>query len=127
MNYLVEQLRNRLFAFDDKTIEVIKHGKTEGWRFYYRNNVSFLYVSERRNKLVVFIKAQPTELDDPRQVADWFRHYGLMESTFDVHDNDEIKYAMSLIKQAYYLDKGRKYSAFTTDNSWIVKKGEISG
>ncbi|HUU63436.1 MAG TPA: DUF5655 domain-containing protein [Dehalococcoidia bacterium] len=95
------ELRNRILELGDEVRE-----KVGGWYIDYRKTSTFATIlpQSKNNRLVIYIKMGDKRIGDPKrwssQIPTSWR-YGKLNTQFNIIQEDQLNYAMQLIRQAY--------------------------
>jgi predicted transport protein len=96
---LFSKLRDRILGISDAVWE-----KVGAFYCDYRTTSTFTTVQVLKNKLRILIKMGTQKVNDPQNICKPIPPnygYGLLNTQFEISNNDEIEYAMTLIMQAY--------------------------
>lgn len=95
---LYEQLRNAILAFGNVNIK-----PTKGYIAFVHNS-NFTDVHIQKNGLKIWVNMLYGSLDDPKKIGrnvSSIGHWGNGDYEIKLHNDDDIEYVLSLIKQSY--------------------------
>lgn len=95
------ELRNSILELGDEVRE-----KVGGWYIDYRKTSTFVTIlpQSKNNRLVIYIKMGDKKIEDPRGLTSQIPksyQYGKLNTQFNIKEEDQLDYAMQLIRQAY--------------------------
>lgn len=96
---LFSKVRDRILGISEAVWE-----KVGAFYCDYRTTSTFTSVQVQKNKLKFLIKMGTQKVNDPQNICKPIPPtygYGLLNTQFEISNNDEIEYAMTLIMQAY--------------------------